>query len=124
MPDHVHWLCTLGERLSLASVISKFKSQSQLSRIRDQQAWQRNYYDHRLRIDHSMESFARYIFLNPYRKDLISPNASWPLWICSREYVPEFTEHLIDKKYPPPEWIQDASNVDALIAQDTVDHHT
>lgn len=81
MPDHFHALFEPGERLSLSQVISKFKSTCP-STI----SWQRNYYDHRLRADDAMEPFSKYIFLNPYRKQLIPLKQAWPWWTLNRKY--------------------------------------
>jgi REP element-mobilizing transposase RayT len=116
MPDHIHWLCTLGARLTLAQTISKFKS---LAEIR--QDWQRNYYDHRLRSDDAKEPFAKYIFLNPYRKNLLAHDQEWPWWTLNRNERPEFTIHLNEGKYPPPEWLEHQINLQTLIARDSDD---
>lgn len=113
MPDHFHLLCELGERLSLSQVISKFKSKCSA-----EIEWQRNYYDHRLRADDSMEPFGKYIFLNPYRKQLITLNETWPWWTLNRNYRPEFTLHLKDDTYPQTEWVSQSQNLDKLIEAD------
>ena len=72
MPDHIHWLCTLGTQLTLAQVISKFKTKTKDAMEQAGLSWQRNYYDHRLRADDAQEPFSKYIFLNPYRKQLLT----------------------------------------------------
>lgn len=113
MPDHLHWLCTLGERLTLSRIISKFKSLTPI-----QWDWQRNYYDHRLRADDSREPFSRYVFLNPYRKGLLRHDEEWPWWTLNRNEKPEFIEHLNKNRFPPPEWIDQGMNLKELIDQD------
>ena len=114
MPDHIHWLCTLGERLTLSQTISKFKS---LAKI--EHDWQRNYYDHRLRSDVAKEPFSKYIFLNPYRKSLLEHDQAWPWWTLNRNEHPEFVTHLGDEKYPPPEWLSQGAHLQELIEKDT-----
>jgi len=52
-----------------------------------------------------MEGFARYIFLNPYRKKLLSLNEVWTGWILNKHYRPEFIDLLIDGKYPHSAWL-------------------
>lgn len=103
MPDHVHYIFTLGERLELPRLIAKFKSLSRLVLRDSGLEWQDNYFDHRLRSEASMEPFVRYVFLNPYRKGLISVDEEWSGWVLNRKYRPEFLEHLNDGKYPQAE---------------------
>jgi hypothetical protein len=105
MPDHVHFLFTLGERLELSRLMAKLKSLTHSALIDRGLYWQDNYFDHRLRPDVSMEPFARYVFLNPYRKGLVSVHQEWSGWVLNRNYRPEFLEHLRDGKYPQAEWL-------------------
>ena len=116
MPDHVHILFTLGSQLSLQRLLSKFKQSTR----KDSgwiELWQDNFYDHRVRTDCPIEPFARYIFLNPYRKQLIPINQGWSGWICHPDYTPEFQAHLIDGKYPHPEWLGSAPDCEELLAE-------
>ncbi|MFQ3225927.1 MAG: REP element-mobilizing transposase RayT [Lentimonas sp.] len=105
MPDHIHWLCTLGTQLTLAQTISKFKSNTKDVMEQAGLSWQRSYYDHRLRADDAMEPFSKYIFLNPYRKQLLTISQTWPHWILSRHYKPEFTTLLNTKQGPQSKWL-------------------
>jgi hypothetical protein len=116
MPDHVHWLCTLGERISLSQTVSKFKAL-----IKIPMHWQRNYYDHRLRGDDAKEPFSKYIFLNPYRKELLPCSEEWIWWTQNRCELPEFITHLVSGKYPPPEWLHQNVSLHELIEQDKTD---
>lgn len=118
MPDHIHWLCTLGERLSLAQIISKFKSHTKAALTGNQLLWQRNYYDHRLRAETAMEVFAKYIFLNPYRKELITTDVAWPWWTLNKNYIPEFSTLLKNEKYPQPEWLPNQRPLNELVETD------
>lgn len=104
MPDHCHLLFTLGERLTLSQTTSKLKRQIREGLELDK-LWQSNFYDHRVRPDQELEPFAKYIFLNPYRKQLIQNDQSWTGWIRNKNYRPEFTNHLIEEKFPPEEWL-------------------
>lgn len=120
MPDHVHLLFTLKERITLGQVIGKLKSATRIALKSEQLQWQRNYFDHRLREQIPMEDFARYIFLNPYRKGLLPNNQTWPWWIINRNYKPEFIELLNEGIYPPPEWLKIEQSASALIKSDSL----
>ena len=104
MPDHLHVLFELGERLSLDRVVAKLKALSKHDRI----DWQPNYFEHRLRPNDLEGSYARYIFLNPYRSGLISCREVWPLWIVgSKGGNWDFLAMLEDGKFPPAEWLDE-----------------
>ena len=118
MPDHLHLLFTLGERLSLSQVIAKFKSSSPLGSEGPGLHWQDNFYDHRLRQDAALEPFARYIFLNPYRAELLRSRDTWPWFVRNHHYQPEFWEGLSDGQYPPLEWMRTAESLQAIIEAD------
>jgi REP element-mobilizing transposase RayT len=115
MPDHLHLLFTIGTRLSLSQVVRKLKSLSKSQLEIENLKWQANFFEHRLRPDTPMESFAKYIYLNPYRKLLIPLDATWHGWILNRNYQPEFWEHLLEGAYPPKEWLGDAFSASELI---------
>ena len=118
MPDHMHILFVLGSRLRLAQVIGKFKAMTKDCLEGEGLSWQSNYYDHRLRAETALESFSRYIFLNPYRDQLITPFESWPWWTCHRAYKPEFLSVLDEPPRPPQQWIQDSVSIAELIEKD------
>ncbi|MBX3735989.1 MAG: transposase [Candidatus Didemnitutus sp.] len=105
MPDHFHWLFTLGERLTLGRVLAKFKVQSGRlwnGRIGE---WQRDYFEHRLRENESSESYGFYVFMNPYRSNLIRADQAWPGWHCPRPERFRFTAVLDAAGRPPPQWL-------------------
>lgn len=116
MPDHCHLLFTLGNRLTLSQSISKLKRQVRKG-LNQKDIWQDNYYDHRIRPEQELEPFAKYIFLNPYRKGLIPCEQTWPGWIRNKGYHPEFLAHLIEGKFPPKEWIANAMSCSELIEE-------
>jgi len=108
MSDHFHWLFELGQRLTLGRVVARMKAETRNHLAADGLAWQRDFFEHRLRAEESAEDYGRYIFLNPYRAGLVAPNGSWPGWWCPRPELLRFTEHLDSGGAPPPEWIGEA----------------
>ncbi len=118
MPDHVHSVFTLGNVLTLSQTQGKFKA---LTRYRLEEVglvWQDNFYDHRIRHNALLEPFARYVYLNPYRKRLIALDESWPGWVLNRHYRPEFMEHLNEGIFPPAAWVNLPESVEDLIDRD------
>jgi len=84
MPDHLHWLFQLQERLTLAQAIKQLKARSAL-RIngllgRQGPVWQRGDYDHAIRRDEDLRAVARYIIANPLRAGLVQQIGDYPLW--------------------------------------------
>jgi hypothetical protein len=120
MPDHIHFLFTLGPRLSLGQTIIKFKAKTKDAIEATGLEWQRDFFDHRLRAEDAMESFAKYIFLNPYRKGLIMHSESWAHWHLSGKYTPEFAQHLDAGGAPPVEWIVKARGAREMIDADLI----
>ena len=70
MPDHVHVIFALGARLSAGQWVGRWKSDVRRT-IAYKHDWLRDFYEHRLRADESVEDYALYVFLNPYRARLI-----------------------------------------------------
>jgi REP element-mobilizing transposase RayT len=77
MPDHVHLLATLPPEASLARTVGDWK---RLLAVRHGIAWQRNFYDHRIRSETSASEKWDYIRLNPVRKGLCTSPEDWPWW--------------------------------------------
>jgi putative transposase len=105
MPDHVHVLGTLGPRLALNRVVAKFKSATHTVLSSRGLDWQENFYEHRLRHDDDLEPFARYIFLNPYRANLLRVTASWPHWWRWGDVKFEFEAVVAQTGTVPPAWL-------------------
>ena len=118
MPDHIHFLFTLGSRISLGQCIIKFKAKTKEAMDAAGLSWQRDFYDHRLRADDAMEGFAKYTFLNPYRKSLLPLQEPWAHWHLSRDYTPDFLQYLVALGAPPKLWIEDSLGVEELIKND------
>jgi REP element-mobilizing transposase RayT len=108
MPNHVHWLFRMGARLSLGRTIAKFKSRTRSRLAAAGLAWQRDFYEHRLRFDENAEAYARYIFLNPYRAGLLPVKAVWPGWWTADPGALDFMGMLNPDGTPPEAWIGEA----------------
>ncbi len=85
MPNHIHGILILNDRAaelvqipqshgtkpgSIAAIVQNFKSVSsrRVNRLRqcsDSSVWQRNYYEHIIRDDNSLNAIRRYIHHNP-----------------------------------------------------------
>lgn len=111
MPDHLHLVFELGNRLSLDRLISKFKTLTR-EHLPSGTSWQRNYFEHRLRPDETVGGYALYLFLNPYRARLIRHDEEWPGWIKGADFDFDFLHLLVDGIYPPSEWIHDSITLD------------
>ena len=74
MPDHVHVLMELDNRLTLSKAVSRLKAKTALDlRLAGAGlAWERGFFDHRLRPDDKVAAIVRYIAMNPVRAGLIA----------------------------------------------------
>ena len=84
MPDHLHWLLQLGNRVTLSSLMQKLKGRSSHAihqHFGDNGAvWQRGFHDHALRREEDLRAIARYIVANPLRRGLANQIGDYPLW--------------------------------------------
>jgi len=59
LPDHIHWLFTLNEGLTLSQVMQRFKARSAhaINRYlkKNGSVWQKAYYDHALRKEEDIK---------------------------------------------------------------------
>jgi putative transposase len=93
MPDHLHWLFRLGERLELSRLAQQFKSRSAIAVNRFRQVstpvWQPGFYDHQLRRERDLAAQARYIVGNPIRRGICGRIEDYPYcwsrWVSSSE---------------------------------------
>ncbi|MCE9613335.1 MAG: transposase [Lentisphaerae bacterium] len=105
MPDHLHIVFELTERLAVGPVIGKLKAITKPALADVGASWQRGFFDHRLRPDERSDAYARYVFLNPYRQDLIKRDTTWAAWMMGTGVDFDFV-HLLDAGgLPPVEWI-------------------
>jgi REP element-mobilizing transposase RayT len=85
MPDHVHWLFTLGPDASLAGVMSRMKGftarriNASIGRA-GSKVWQVGFFDHAVRRDEDLQAIARYIVANPLRAEIATSLGDYALW--------------------------------------------
>jgi REP element-mobilizing transposase RayT len=104
LPDHVHLLVRLGERLSLSQCMQRLKAKTSAVLRTRGLSWERGYFDHHLRPDEPVLSLFLYIYLNPYRAGLVAPPEKWPQYRCEPEDWTWFSTQL-ERDLPPPEWL-------------------
>ena len=85
MPDHLHWLLSLGDGMRLSFVVGAVKRHSarrinEAGNLAGRRVWQRGFHDHALRNDESAQQAARYIVANPVRAGLVCRLGDYALW--------------------------------------------
>ena len=84
MPDHLHWLFQLSDKITLPSVMKRMKAISARSinhKLNKQgQVWQRSYYDRGIRRDEDIKQLSRYIIANPLRANLVKEVGEYSHW--------------------------------------------
>ncbi|HTZ20238.1 MAG TPA: transposase [Opitutaceae bacterium] len=114
MPDHVHLLFTLGERLTYGRAIAKFKTLG-----RDQGhanwRWQEDGFEHQLRSHENPEDYGFYLYMNPYRAGLIAIHERWQWWWCPEPSMFLFLQGLNADGSPPAAWLGESERVAARI---------
>ena len=86
MPDHLHLLVSTHH--NLINVISHWKRWT-ASRCHLQ--WQRDFFEHRLRLNEHVVQKAQYILDNPVRAGLVKDRDDWPyLWVCNESVFTGF----------------------------------
>ena len=85
MPDHLHWLFSIGDECSLSQVIGDVKRRSafRINEHRNQtgsSVWQHGFHDHAVRKEEAIRDAARYIVANPLRLGLVKQIGDYPLW--------------------------------------------
>lgn len=86
MPDHLHWLLSLGGTSDLSTVMRLVKGQSSrrvglMSSMHG--LWQKGFHDHAAREDEDVLAMASYVVANPLRAGLVARLADYPLWDAS-----------------------------------------
>lgn len=104
MPDHVHLLITLGDTTELSSAVRLFKGRLTPLLRKHEAAWQPNFFDHLLRPEEELLPVFLYIFLNPYRKKLVSVDEAWPGYYCTPADWIWFGQ-LTKENRPEPVWL-------------------
>jgi REP element-mobilizing transposase RayT len=105
MPDHFHFLITLGPHGDLAEAMRQFKGPLAPLLRKQGVRWQKSFYDHHLRDDDDRLPVFLYIFLNPYRADLAAVGEKWPRYYCAPEDW-EWFGGMTNESHPFPEWLQ------------------
>ena len=104
MPDHLHLLISLGEKLELSRAVARLKSKISPVLRKSGLGWQTGFHDHRVRADESLEPYFRYIHLNPYQARLIETGVVWPYsWFRREDW--DWFEALTDDGRALPEWL-------------------
>ena len=103
MPDHVHVLFQLGDRLPLDRVVAKLKARARAPGEFDY--WQSNYFEHRLRSAEDGEAYAWYVFMNPYAARLCSIDMPWLGWFSPASARWRFLDLARPGPVPQPEWL-------------------
>jgi REP element-mobilizing transposase RayT len=85
MPDHFHWLLTLGSGFDLPRLMASVKGYTarridQLVDLDGDPVWQEGYHDHALRREEDVQTVARYVVANPLRAGLVERLGDYPLW--------------------------------------------
>ncbi len=104
MPDHVHFLAVLGERLSLGKTVQRLKAKTSAVLGAGGIAWERGFFDRQLRPKDDRLAVFQYIYLNPYRAGLVEVSDLWPHYYCETEEWKWFGE-LLELGRPSPEWL-------------------
>lgn len=104
MPDHVHVLFQLGPELTVGQAVARWKS-GMRKVVGYAEAFQRDFWEHRLREAEDAENYALYAYLNPYRAGLLRQDEVWPGWWAPEPAIFRFSAALDANGGPPQEWV-------------------
>jgi len=104
MPDHLHAVVRLGERLSLGRAVDRLKFRLR-SAVSELVGYQDNFFEHLIREHEDIERFVLYALANPYRAGLIENNALWTGIISWGSAVFRSVEIAASEKGIPAEWL-------------------
>ena len=104
MPDHAHVLFELAAGFTVGQAVARWKSETRKS-LGYAHAFQRDFWEHRVRETEAIEDYGLYIFLNPYRAGLIRADQPWAGSWTPQPRLFGFTESLTAAGGPPQEWI-------------------
>jgi putative transposase len=104
MPDHVHVLIELGDRVTVGQVVAGWKSATRRG-AGYAETFQNDFREHRLRVTEDAEDYGMYIFLHPYRAGLLKPPERWAGWWSPDPGSFRFTSGLDNNGCPPAEWV-------------------
>jgi putative transposase len=112
MPDHLHLIVTGEDDSSdLPGMVQAFKSLAPgaVRKIGMFDLWQKGYYDHVLRTGESMDSAARYVFMNPVRAGLVGRVEEWEF---SGSFVFELGRFVAPEESFVPDWKRQRSGAE------------
>ena len=78
MPDHLHWLLTLGSSAPLSQVVRTVKSV--VAHHLGGRIWQQGFHDHAVRAEEDLPAIGRYIVKNPVRAGLVGKAGHYSHW--------------------------------------------
>jgi REP element-mobilizing transposase RayT len=105
MPDHLHLLVILGDRLPLSRAVARLKAKSgSAPGAYAQLQWQRGFFDHHIRPEDDRLSLFLYVFLNPSRAALCQRRDLWPWYYCGASDWAWFRD-MLNSDRPVPEWL-------------------
>jgi len=104
MPDHIHLLVRLGEKLTLGKAVARLKAKTNRPLRAVGLRWQAGYFDHQIRPKEDLLPVFLYIYLNPHKAKLLPTDCSWPWFSCGSGDREWFAGYL-DKGLPEPTWL-------------------
>lgn len=106
MPDHVHVLFVLGPTATLEACMRLFKGRLSPALRSHQLSWQDGCFEQRMRADEDRLPVFLYIFLNPYRANLLPTSERWPGSFCAPVDWSWFAD-VTNSSAPFPTWLSD-----------------
>jgi LPPG:FO 2-phospho-L-lactate transferase len=104
MPDHLHAVVRLHEDAGLSQCLKTFKGRTAPLLRENGLRWQKGAFEHRIRPAERLGPVFHYIYMNPYRKNLIGGHQTWPYFYCSDEDWAWF-QPMLNDNLPYPEWL-------------------
>ena len=105
MTDHLHLLVQLTGELPVHRCVARLKSKTRACLLEHGVSWQPNFYEHRIRVEDSVEDVVRYIFLNSHRDSSSENCAPYPWFWLGADEQSWFTQRT-DNGRPFPDWLR------------------
>jgi len=104
MPDHIHLLIQLADKLTLGKAVARLKAKSGSVLKAAGVRWQDGYCEHHMRPKEDRLPVFLYIYLNPYRAGLLPARKVWPWFVCGEEDRAWFMP-MLDRGLIEPAWL-------------------
>jgi len=88
MPDHLHGLIVFNPEKTMERIVRNWK---RYAAANFHIVWQRDFFDHRIRNEESLEEKWQYILHNPVRAGLVSSPEEWPFVWTSETWATDFS---------------------------------